>query len=299
MTDSLFEHRQDFSGHYTLEARDHAAVIVLNSTIRSSAWLNWNFYDAASLKLDNVEQIFSGIWHSFQGQASAVVKRAKFHGTLNHEVRFAIEDSPDTFIEFVYPPGAVVDEEFPRRITDYTFPNAGEENIASRLTIKNSTARSWGITVNPGSSVAIKNTDSLIVTFAISEPWQGITAELNDLKAKRYDDQTWQIADASLRLQNTTTGRWSPIVGGTNTLIVKNSDLADNAFSSGEAKVVIEHSTASFLKAKDSVEMTVKDSVVSGDVVAVDNGRITLVNSKVKGKVIEEGNGKVTKLTDD
>lgn len=295
ITDSLFEHQQDFSSQHTLVATDNAAVIVQDSEIRSSNWLNWNFAGKSSLALENVKQLRSGIWHSFSDDAKATVRNSKFHGTMSNQVNLDIENSPDTFVELVYPVGAVIDEELPSKITNYSFPNVNDKNVGMKLQIKDSVASSWGITVNPSSEVTIRDTNPLIVTLAIGEPWRGVTAELDNLKSMHYADQKWKIEDLSLRLVNVQTGRWSPIVGGNNTLVIKNSDLADNAFSWGNAKLVIENSTASFLRAKESVEMTVKDSVVNGDVVAVDNGQITLFNTKVKGKIIEKDNGRVMK----
>ena len=59
--------------------------------------------------------------------------------------------------------------------------------------------------------------------------------------------------------------------------------------------MIIEDSTTAFLRAQDSVEMTIKNSTINGDVVAVDNGKITLLETKVKGKIIEENHGQVIK----
>lgn len=291
--DSLFEHLQNYSFQYTLDATDNAQVIVQNSEIRSSPWLNWNFNGSASLSLDHVEQENSSIWYSFAENAKSKIKNAKFSGTMSGKVNFDIENSPSTFIEFVFPVGAVVDEELPSRITDYSFPNVHDENIGFELRIKNSAASHWGITVNPSSNITIRNTDSLVVTFFVGNPWSNVTANFDNLKVTRYQDQTWRVVDTSLRLINVKTERWSPIVGGNNTLIITNSDLADNAFSWGNAKVVIENSTASFLRAQDSVQMIIKNSIIYGDVIAVDNGKITLINTEVKGKIVEEGNGEV------
>jgi len=291
--DSLFEHLEKYSFQYALEATDNAQVIIQNSEIKSSPWLNWNFNGGAFLSIDNVEQENSNIWHSFAENAKAKIKNSKFSGTMANSVNFDIENSPKTFIEFVYPVGAVVDEELPSQITDYSFPNSNDQNIGMNLKIKNSGASSWGITVNPNSSVTIRNTDSLVATLVIGSPWNNVTANFDNLRVTRYQDQTWHVVDTSLRLVNVKTERWSPIVGGNNTLIITNSDLADNAFSWGDAKVVIENSTASFLRAQDSVQMTIKNSIIYGDVIAVGNGKIILINTEVKGKIVEEDNGKV------
>ena len=291
--DSLFEHLQDYSFQYTLVATDNAKVIVQNSEIKSSPWLNWNFNGNATLSLDYVEQENSNVWNSFAENAKSKIKNAKFSGTISGKVNLDIENSPSTFIEFVFPAGAVVDEELPSQITDYSFPNVHDENIGIELKIKNSAASRWGITVNPISNITIRNTDSLVVTFFVGNPWNNVTAKFDRLKVTRYKDQTWRVVDMSLRLTNVKTESWSPIVGGNNTLIITNSDLADNAFSWGNAKVIIENSTASSLRSQDSVQMFIKNSIIYGDVIAVNDGKITLINTEVKGKIVKENNGEV------
>jgi len=86
------------------------------------------------------------------------------------------------------------------------------------------------------------------------------------------------------------------IANGDNTLIIKDSDLADNAFSAGNAKIIIENSNAAFLRARDNVEMTIKNSVINGDVIAENNGKITLINTKIRGQTVKKGNGKIIYL---
>jgi len=291
--DSLFEHMHSYSFQYSLDAFDNSKVIVKDSEIRSSEWLNWNFFNNASLALSNAEQKESGIWHSFMHDAKAAVKNSRFYGTMGGNAEFDIENSPDLFIEQVFPAGAYAVQEFPPFMDSFSFPDPGDLNIGTRLNIKNSTASAWGITVSPQNNISIYNTGYLTVTFAIGEPWNGAAVELDNLHAGLYRDNTWRIEDTTLRLVNVTANRWSPIVGGNNTLILKNSELADNAFSWGNAKIIIENCTASFLMAKENVKMTVRDSVISGDVVAGDNSRITLINTEVKGKTAEEGRGKI------
>ena len=293
---STFEHLHNYSFQYELRAYDQARVIVKNATIRSSAWLNWFFHDESSLVMEDVKNRHSAIWHAFMGSARAQVNWVdKFWATMNEQVVFDIANTAKTFIEVVYPVGAIVNEALPRSTTDYRFPNEGEQGIRSRLKMRNTQAAAWGITVNPGGQVTIEDTDDLVVTFHIAKPYRTITAEFSELRVKHYADQTWQVAngDIKLRLLNTRTRRWSPIVSGRNKLIVRDSDIADNAFSYGAATAIYEQCTIRFLRANDRVRMTIKDSVVQGDVVAKDNSRIRLINTRVSGQIVEEDNGKV------
>lgn len=295
MKDSFFEHIGEHSFEYWLKAYDKSQVVVENSKIASSLWLNWNFYNASSLTLTNVDQDQSNIWHYFPDDSKVSAKNSRFKGTLDNNAQASIDGSKDTFIELVFPPDSTVDEHLPSVITnEYVFPNSNDRLPAKlNLSIKNSTTPNWGITVTEDDDITIRDTENLTVTFSFGYKFINETIELSDLKVKKYTDASWSIKNTKLRLINTKTNKWSPIVGGENTLIIKNSELADNAFSNGKAKIIIEGSTAQFLRAKDDVQMTVKDSEVEGDVVAENNGRITLINTKVGGKKLEKENGKI------
>ncbi len=291
---AVFEHTNDYSFQFVLEASDRAKVTVENSTIKSSPWINWNFRKQSQLRLENIENKNSQIWHYFPDDSQVYVRKAKFWGTLDHRAQGNIEDSPELFIELVFAPGTTLDTELPQKIGVLDFKNTGEETKGIYLHVANSVAKNWGITVTPRSDVTIRNTDHLTVTFSIGYGVDNSTIELEGLRAKHYDDAKWQFAGSTFRLVNTTTNPWSPIIGGQgNTLILRDCELADNAFSGGDAKVIIEKSTAQFLRANDQMQMTVRDSRVLGDVLARHNSKITLINTRVGGKVIEEDEGKV------
>lgn len=292
---SFFEHLGDSSFKFWLNAKDNSEVIVEDSKIKSNPWTNWNFYNSSSLILKNVDQSESGIWHYFPDDSKITTKNASFHGTLDNNAQADIDGSKETFVELVFPPGSEVDEKLPKIVTEeYIFPNSNDKLPGKmKLSLKNSTAPNWGITVTEEDKVTIRDTENLTVTFSFGYKFINETIELSDLKVKKYADQTWSFKDTYLRLINTKTNKWSPIVGVENTLIIKNSELADNAFSNTKAKVIIENSTAQFLRAKDEVQITVKNSQIEGDVVAENSGRITLINSKVGGKKIERDNGKI------
>ena len=214
---------------------------------------------------------------------------------MSDNVVFDVADTVATFIEFVYPARASIDEAFPEVMTEYIFPNDGERGINTRLKIKNSRALSWGITVNPGTHATIRDAHSLVVTFHIGKPYNNVTADFSGLLVEHHEDRTWQVAggDTQLRLVNIKTEKWSPIVSDNNTLIVKNSDISDNAFSFGNAKVIYENCVIGFLHANDQVHMMIKDSVVEGDVVATGNSVIELINTRVEGKIVEKDSGRV------
>ncbi len=293
--DSLFEHLGDSSFKYWLYAWDRSQVIVKNSKIKSSPWLNWNFYNLSSLTLDNADQSESGIWHYLPDDAKLIAKNSNFKGTLANNAQADIDGSQDTFIELVFLPGSIVDEKLPKTITgQYTFPNNNDKIEGKmKLSLKNSKALNWGITVSEDDKVTIRDTENLTVTFSFGYKFVNEVIELSDLRVKKYADSSWNFKNTSLRLINVKTNKWSPIVGEENTLIIRNSQLADNAFSNNKAKIIIENSTAQFLRAKDDVQMTIRNSEIEGDVVTEGNGKITLINTKVRGKKVEKDNGKI------
>lgn len=294
--DSFFEHLGDSSFKYWLNASEKSQVIVQNSKIKSTPWLNWNFYNSSSLTLNNVDQSESGIWHYFPDDSKVNAKNSNFKGTLANNAQADIDGSNDTFIELVFLPGSKVDEKLPKTITgQYVFPNNNDKIEGKmKLSLKNSKASNWGITVTEDDKITIRDTENLTVTFSFGYKFINEVIDLSDLKVKRYADSSWNFKNTTLRLVNVKTNKWSPIVGEENTLIIKNSELADNAFSNNKAKIIIENSTAQFLRAKDYVQMTVRDSEIEGDVVAEDNGKINLINTKVGGKKVEKGQGKIT-----
>lgn len=292
---SFFEHLGNSSFKYWLNAQDKSQVTVQNSKIKSTPWLNWNFHDSSSLTLNNVDQSESGIWHYFPDDSRVNAKNSNFKGTLANNAQADIDGSNDTFIELVFLPGSKVDEKLPKTIKNqYVFPNNNDEITGKmKLSLRDSKAPNWGITVTEDDKIVIRDTENLTVTFSFGYKFINEIIELSDLKVKRYADSSWNFKNTSLRLINVKTNKWSPIVGEENTLIIKNSELADNAFSNNKAKIIIENSTAQFLRAKDYVQMTVRDSEIEGDVVAEDNGRINLINTKVGGKKVEKGLGKI------
>ena len=293
--DSLFEHQMDYRMQHTMELTGNADVVVDDSIVYLNVGTNWNLYDNASLSYSNVEFDGVNVWHGVSGSAQITIDTMNiFGGTVSDNAYFDISGVSELEVEMVFPVGSIVDESFPVNIDSFSFPNEDDKNIDYSINITNSVSPSWGISVLPSSDITIRDSESVIITFVIGLPWEEETIELEDLLVTHYDNRTWTVLDSTLTLVNVSTLPWSPIVGRHNTLVIRNSELADNAFSWDHGTLIVESSSIDYLRAQEYVEMTITDCTVVGDVLAIDNGKITLINTTVGGEIIEEDNGKVT-----
>ncbi len=293
---AIFEHRHDYSFEHTLEAYDNSKVIVRNAEIQSSNWLNWGFHNSSKFILNTVEQSQSSIWHTFADTSSGSIQYARFNGTIFGSASLDIQHSPSTFVEFVYPTGSTVDDSLPTgsTVSDLSVPGIDDTGISFNFRMRDSIPANWGITVGAQSDITIRDTDGLTTTIVVTDPWHDETVDLSGLGPYYYADETWNVIDTTLRLVNVTANPWSPIAGGTNnTLILRNSILADNAFSWGNANIQIINSTGSFVRAGNHVSMTVSGSYISGDATATDSGTLTILNSHIHGQVVAEEDGTV------
>jgi hypothetical protein len=292
---STFTHAADVSGQYALWAYDKSRVIIENSTLKTiRPFTDWHFLDDASLQMSNVNNMQSTAWSGFQQRAHATaVNVARFFGTVSDQATFDVDRATEAFIETVYPPGATVDEHFPSAVgaAPYQFPNDGEQGVAVNVHLTNIGSAKWGITYVPEDNITISDTDSLVVTFNIPQTYSGLTARFDNVRAQRYADQTWTTGNATLHLRNTTTERWSPIVSGDNTLVITNSDLADNYGSYGHATVSVADSSMTYVRTNDFVRFTIDRTFIAGDAVAGGNSILTLTDSAVGGRVVAEDRG--------
>jgi hypothetical protein len=294
---ATFSHMSDFSGQYELNAYDRARVVIENATIKGSLWMHWRFAQDSVLQMTNVVNDESNIWSGFHDRARAVVVGvSKFWGTVAQSTSFVVDGAKSTFIETVFSPGATVLESYPKTIgaAGYAFPNVGEAGPLPRLNLRNVDSTLWGITYVPGTTVTIADTDPLVVTYRIDPQFSGITAEFSNLRAQLYTDSSWTTGNAMLRLVNTRTWPWSPgVLGNNNTLIIRDSELADIALGGGNSTVNISNSTILFLRANNSQRFTVTGSTVNGDVVATGNSVINLIGTRVTGQIVRQDNGQI------
>jgi len=84
-------------------------------------------------------------------------------------------------------------------------------------------------------------------------------------------------------------------------MVIRDSDYSDSSVNGSDSHYLIENATADLLVAFEQVEMTVINSVITGDVVVNDDTVITLIDSVVgdetgdagSANVYAYGNGKV------
>lgn len=292
--DSLFNHQQPHTWGSRLEAEDESQVIIRNSVLKSAGWIPWEFRDNSTLVMEDTSNMFSAVWVSCGDASRCVVRNlSKFEGTVYGSAHLGVHGTSPIFVELSLSPGAAMDEALPSSIDAYRFPNAGDSGVGFTLEIRDAGRVRWGLSLHPNTRAVIRDTRKLSIGIKVEEPYRGMRVELSDLRKKLYEDETWVVGNTSLRLVNTWAENWYPTAGDGNVLVVRNSDLADNALSSGNARIIYENVTIGFVRGGDRVEFTIKDSFIRSDVVAEDHSVITLINTKVRGKLIEKDSGRI------
>ena len=99
---------------------------------------------------------------------------------------------------------------------------------------------------------------------------------------KLYEDTTFEVVDAPLRLINVRIYGWEANVWNGNTLIVRNSNFTGATLNGEESVEIIENSVLDLVRGHDRVHITVRDSRIQGDVIATGNSTITLIDSIVE-----------------
>jgi hypothetical protein len=292
--DSIFTHAKEFAFEYGLFATENAQVVVENSGIGTDCTgsFNWSFLDDASFTASGVDSSTAGCntWNFFSGTPVANIEEwYGFGGTICGGSDVTISNSTRMEVELCYPAAATLDMELPLEVSSFALSEADDPTITSNLSITDSTLEGWGINVLPGADITIRNSPAITIGVIVGRPWVEQTVELDGIGMGLYDDQVWDIADARLRLVNTTTYGWEPNAFADNTLIIRNSDYSGSAVNGGSAIYIIEDSTAGQLRAHEDVVMTVRNSIIEGDVIAVDNATITLIDSRITGNGHEDG----------
>ena len=287
--DSTFTHLADYAGQFDLWAYDDSKVIIERSTLDSSIYMSWHFFDRSTLQETHVVNLTS-LWTGFQQQARgtyAHVTRA--YGTGAEGTTLQVHHATESFLELVFPAGAKVDEAFPATVAEsYQFPGDNDQGVRHSLGMSDVQSAAWGITYRPESDITIRDTQGLVVTFHIPATYSGLTAQFDGVRATLYEDQVWDTGASRLHLINTVTRPWSPIVSGNNTLIITNSELADITNIYDDGTVHIADSTMTQVRAHNRVRFTLERTYVSGDVVASDASVITMTGGGVGGQAVRE-----------
>jgi hypothetical protein len=307
ITDSILEHVKDFTFEHELKATENSEVIVTNSGIGSSCTgsFNWAFFDNAKLTANGMDPTHSqcNTWNFMSGSSVIdVTDWESFSGTVCDQTSVEIHDSDKMEIELCMPWPTVMDTELPLEFDEYIFDPGANSTMEFALSMFNSTVEGWGINVGPGSDITIRNTPSITVGVGIGFPSQNETMIAEGIHAGLWEDQSWDFgAGAKLRLINTFTYGWEINAWGGNTIVIRDSDYSGSSVNGSDSHYLIENTTADLLVAFEQVEMTVINSVITGNVVANDDTVITLIDSVVGDEsgeasstnVYAYGNGKV------
>ena len=307
ITDSIFEHVKDFAFEHELKATENSEVIVNNSGIKSSCTgsFNWAFFDNAKLTASGMDPTLSqcNTWNFMSGSSVIdVTNWESFSGTVCDQATVEIHDSDRMEIELCMPWPTVMDTELPLEFDEYIFDPGANSTMEFTLSMFNSTVDGWGINVGSGSDITIRNTPSITVGVGIGFPAQNETMTAVGIRPGLWENQSWDFgADAKLRLVNTYTYGWELNAWGGNTMVTRDSDYSGSSVNGSDSHYLIENTTAELLVAFEQVEMTVINSVITGDVVANDDTVITLIDNVVGDEsgetsstdVYAYGNGKV------
>ena len=291
-----------FNMEFGLNAFGDSNVVLDNAQIETACTgsLNWNYFERSSLSANGVSLPACNTWSLVTDSASATIDGWDyFGGTVCDFGNVDIRNSIDMEIELCYPANAVVDEDLTTDIDEFAFPNENDSGINWSLHIVNSSIDGWGITLAPGVDATFRN-GAATVSVIVGHPWQGQTIILDRIDKKVYEDTTFEVVDAKLRLINTRIYGWEANVWNGNTLIVRNSNFSGATLNGGESFEIIENSVLGLVRGQDRVNITVRNARIQGDVIATENSVVTLIDSIVErtgddsgGNVFAVGNGSV------
>lgn len=304
---SYFEQRNSPAGSASrLDASQYSQVIIKSSKAGFSPWIVWHFGDHSTLTINALKSMEDAgdaqVYYEIANDATANISKAYFTASVSDQANVTIDKSARVSLNLKISGGAIVNEAFPNKITDYSFPGYDDHNIYFHLKITNAVASEWGLTIDPTSNVTVHDTKGLTVGFSVIYPWVGATATFENLHPGHYADNTIGYSQTTaqfwnrnmkIHLINTDVKAWSPMVGNDNTLVLKNSIVSDLPWSWGNAKIILEDSTTTFVRARQSVEVTLENSAVTGDINAMEDGKINLIHSQVLGQKIIQGKGQI------
>ena len=287
--DSTFTHAADYAGQFDLWAYDDSKVLIERSTLDSTIYMSWHFFDRSTLQETQVVNR-SPLWTGFQQHARGTFAHVtKAFGTGAEGTTLQVHHAEASFIEMVFPAGATVDEAFPRAVpSGYRFPGGNDRGVRHSLTMSDVQGCLWGITYRPESDITIRDTEGLVVTFQIPATYTGLTARFDGVRATLYHDQVWDTGASRLHLVETSTLPWSPIVSGNNALVITNSELADITNIYDSATAYIADSTLSQVRAHDRVHYMLERSYVSGDVVASNQSVVSMTGGGVGARAVRD-----------
>ncbi len=307
LRDSMLLHDKDHAFQYELVAEGNARVVVERSGIGSvcNGAFNWAFFDQSSLHAEGMDPTFAqcNTWNFLSGSSQVQVTGwDTFSATICDGSTVAVHRSNTLELEFCLSQYVTIDTTLPATIEgEWVFDAEDDPGARYSLTVTDSEVDGWGINVVPGTDLTIRDGGAVTIGIIVGLPWDNLTVEVEGLRIGHYDDHTWQIGDSRLRLVNTEVYGWEPNVFHNNTLVIRDSDYTQSVINSGTAHYEIEGSRLQHLAAIERVTMTVRNSTITGDVVANEDSHIVLIDSQVKadaqgnlGNIYAKDNARIT-----
>ena len=294
--DSYFSHEGDGAQAFGLTAYDNSSIIIENSKLKTSDWIDWFFYDNSKLVYNKSKIKVGNPWGSFWGNSSLLVLGSSFGGTIYDNTKFHIKDSPNVFIEIYVFKDQVIDESNlkPGKIDKFVFPNKGEVNINYSIIVENSNIDYWGVGLGPGGTMTLRDSRKINICMPLGNHYLNETIYFDNLrKDVIYEDRIIEYIDSRLTLKDVSTKGWCTSAHNNNTLYVSNSDIDDINHNSGNGRMYYEKVISDIAITTDNNYLEIKNSVINGDVIAKGNSTIILINTKVKGNILKKDNGRI------
>jgi len=298
MQDAVLEidatHAAEFNGLI------EGAVILERTDIVAEQPTTWDIRGDGSITLNDVRKVGTQPWPwmSFGEHSTATVHDSEFDATIFGEAKIQVNRSPSMYMELVFEPGAQADAVLGPDVSSLRLPGPDDDGVAFALDVRDSVARGWGVTTWSGADVTLRGAHNVVSTISIGGPVDNAIVELDGLDNVFYVDRTWEIAGSRLRLIDTQVYEWSVNVYNANAATVRDSFLADLAFSGQQGRLAVQRSRVFYVRAREEVEITLADSIIEGDVVAEGQGRVVLRNTAVRGGLFERDEGRIQVIAD-
>lgn len=299
---TTFHIPNSYNGEFSLVADGNSNVFIENCHLDLGKRMNFRFTDHAQATYNSVtyEDRLYGPWQSFSGNTTLTLNKSAFGGTIWGETIWNINNGQNLYLELgiqgIDQNGATANESnlpLNTNIPTWTFPNEDEQNIHYKINLTNSNMYKWGFFIAPNSHLTLNNTSSVNLCFPIQRPYLNQSITLSDLHATIYQDRTIQFANTSLHLLNTSVSGWCFNNSEQNTLNVSSSDIDDINNVRGYSHQIYTNIKTHLVIAREHSIVEIRDSEISGDVIAQDSSTIILANTRVKGNLHQEENGHI------
>lgn len=260
-----------------LRIKDGGKLIVNNSYVFQSNqfWLNWEFEDGSTIRLDN-----------FVGQPWCCIHGSVDYTAVNYstiKITF-LNDVHDTVVEIsdahhlwfeLFPPTGNHEITFPekRQWVDWRLSNMWSETTVN---VTHSYLYERDISISNDTHITVKDTPSgFSIGWAISHHGTGfVDCELRALGDPNndhgvfYDDMVWDLPcnNSSLTVKNSLFQRAWPVTWGQVHLKIYNSNLVDPRNYGGPATLEIYDSTIDHIAAYQGGKVYVENSRIRYDI---------------------------------